>query len=109
LKSISCSLLDWSFTWGSNVWCPLKCTLHTRPINLVDTRKGEERYDTKGCVSLSWALLKRPPVVKPLDCFPVFYGAQRFITAFTRAIHFSLSWGRPIQSTPPFPPLHDPS
>jgi hypothetical protein len=49
----------------------------------------------------SWALLERPPVVKPLDSFPAFYGTRRFITAFTRAVHLSLSWARPIQSTPP--------
>jgi hypothetical protein len=51
----------------------------------------------------SWALLKRPPVVKPLDGFPAFYATRRFITAFTRALHLSLSWSRPIQSIPPHP------
>jgi hypothetical protein len=29
--------------------------------------------------------------------------SRRFITAFTRADHLSLSWARPIQSTPPHP------
>jgi hypothetical protein len=41
--------------------------------------------------------------VKPLDSFPAFYGTRRFITAFTRALHLSLSWTRPIQSTTPHP------
>jgi hypothetical protein len=39
--------------------------------------------------------------VKTLDSFPAFYGAWRFITDFTRALYWSLSWARPIQSTPP--------
>jgi hypothetical protein len=35
--------------------------------------------------------------------FPTFYGTQRFITAFTRARHLSLSWARSIQSITPHP------
>jgi hypothetical protein len=31
---------------------------------------------------------------------PALYGTRRFITTFTRALHFSLPWGSPIQSTP---------
>jgi hypothetical protein len=42
--------------------------------------------------------LKRPELLKK---FPAFYGTRRFITAFTRARHLSLSWARPIQSRPP--------
>jgi hypothetical protein len=49
----------------------------------------------------SWALLERPSLVQPLDSFPAFYGTRRFISAFTRALHLSLSWARPTQSTPP--------
>jgi hypothetical protein len=52
---------------------------------------------------LNWALLERPPVVKPLNSFPAFYGTLRFITAFARAHQLSLSWARPIQSTSPHP------
>jgi hypothetical protein len=37
------------------------------------------------------ALLERPPIVKPLDSFPAFYATRRFITAFTTALHYSLS------------------
>ena len=32
---------------------------------------------------------------------PAFYGARRFITVFTGALHLSLSWARSIQSMPP--------
>jgi hypothetical protein len=33
--------------------------------------------------SWSWALLEKPPVVKPLKNFPTFYGTRRFIIVFT--------------------------
>jgi hypothetical protein len=39
------------------------------------------------------------PVVQPLRSFPALYGTRRFITAFTRALHWSLFWARTIQST----------
>jgi hypothetical protein len=42
--------------------------------------------------------LKRPELLKK---FPTFYGTRRFITAFTRARHLSLSWATLIQSMPP--------
>jgi hypothetical protein len=35
--------------------------------------------------------------------FPAFYGTRRFITVFTRALHWSLSWARSIQSIPSHP------
>jgi hypothetical protein len=34
--------------------------------------------------------------------FPAIYWTRRFITTFTRALHLSLSWARPIQSTPSY-------
>jgi hypothetical protein len=46
----------------------------------------------------SWALLEKPPVVQPLKNFPTFYGTRRFITVFTRALHWSLSWARSIET-----------
>jgi hypothetical protein len=50
--------------------------------------------------SWSWALLEKPPIVQPLKNFPAFYGTRRFITAFTRALHWSLFWAKSIQSPP---------
>ena len=44
--------------------------------------------------------LKRPKLLKK---FPAFYGVRRFITAFTRGCHLSLSWAIFIQSMPPHP------
>jgi hypothetical protein len=48
--------------------------------------------------SWSWALLEKLPILRLLKNFPVFYGNQRFIIVFTRALHLSLSWARSIQS-----------
>jgi hypothetical protein len=45
--------------------------------------------------SWSWTLLEKPPNVQLLKNFPVFYGTRRFITALTRALHWSLSWWGP--------------
>ena len=35
--------------------------------------------------------------------FPAFYEIRRFITAFKRCRHLSLSWARSVQSMPPYP------
>jgi hypothetical protein len=51
----------------------------------------------------SWTLLEKPPVVQLLKNFPKFYGTRRFITVFTRALHWSLSWARWIYFIPPHP------
>jgi hypothetical protein len=51
----------------------------------------------------SWALPEKLPIVQPLKKFSAFYGTRRFITMFTRALHWSLSWARSIQSTTSHP------
>jgi NAD(P)-dependent dehydrogenase (short-subunit alcohol dehydrogenase family) len=38
------------------------------------------------------------PIMQLLKNFPAFYGTWNFITVFTRAHHWSLSWARSIQS-----------
>jgi hypothetical protein len=48
--------------------------------------------------SWSWAPLEKQPIVQLLRNFPAYYGTRRFITVFTRALHWSLSWARSIQS-----------
>jgi hypothetical protein len=55
--------------------------------------------------SWRWALLEKLPIVQPLKNFPAFYGTRRFITALTRALHWSLSWAKSIQSPPSHPVL----
>jgi hypothetical protein len=52
-----------------------------------------------------WALLEKPPVAQLFKNLRIFYGTRRFITVFTRALHWSLSWARWIQSIPPHPAL----
>jgi hypothetical protein len=48
-------------------------------------------------------LLERSPDVRTLDSFSASYGTRRFNTEFARALHLSLSWARPMQSTSPHP------
>jgi hypothetical protein len=63
-----------------------------------------ENYITQSLAhSWSWALFEKLLIVRPLKKFPAFYGTQRFITVFTRAIHWYLSWARSIQSIPSHP------
>jgi hypothetical protein len=47
-----------------------------------------------------WVLLEKPPVAQLLENFPTFYGTRRFITVFTRTLHWDLFWARSIQSIP---------
>jgi hypothetical protein len=51
----------------------------------------------------SSALLENPPFVHLLKNFPRFYGTRRFITVITRALHWSLSSARSMQSIPSHP------
>jgi hypothetical protein len=44
-----------------------------------------------------------PPVAQLLKNFRTFYRTRRFITVFTGALHWSLSWARSIQSILPHP------
>jgi hypothetical protein len=48
--------------------------------------------------SWTWAILEEPAFLQLLKNFPEFYGTLRFITVSTRALHWSLSWTRSIQS-----------
>jgi hypothetical protein len=49
----------------------------------------------------SRGLLEKLTVSQLIKKFPAFYGTRRFITAFTRARHLSLSWASSIQSMSP--------
>jgi hypothetical protein len=51
----------------------------------------------------NWLLLEKPRVAQPLKNFPKFYGTRIFITEFARALHWSQSWARSMQSTLPHP------
>jgi hypothetical protein len=47
--------------------------------------------------SWSWTLLEKLQLFKN---YPAFYGTRMYITVFIRALHWSLSWARSIQSIP---------
>jgi hypothetical protein len=51
----------------------------------------------------SRVLLEKLTGLQLVKNFPVFYGTGRFITAFTSALHLSLSWARSFQSIHPHP------
>jgi hypothetical protein len=46
------------------------------------------------------ALLQKQTIAQLVKKIPVIYGTRRFITAFTRTRHWSLSWARLFQPTP---------
>jgi hypothetical protein len=55
--------------------------------------------------SLTHSLMELSPSWEATNCeatknFPAFYGTRRFITVFTIALHWFLSWARSIQSHP---------
>jgi hypothetical protein len=52
-------------------------------------------------VTHSWSwVLEKLPIVQLLKNFPTFDETRRFITVFTRALHWSLSWARSIHPIP---------
>jgi len=52
---------------------------------------------------MSSVLQEKLTVAKLVKKCPAFYGTRRFITMFTLACHWSLSWTRWIQSTTFYP------
>jgi hypothetical protein len=67
---------------------------------LVTYRIYQELFEV---ASRSWALLEKPLLVQLLKNFPAFYRNRRFIVVFTRALLWSVSWDRSIQSVPNHP------
>ena len=51
-------------------------------------------------------LIEKPTGSQLVKKFSEFYGTRRFITAFTRARHLSISWSRPIQCPSHFLKIH---
>jgi hypothetical protein len=75
--------------------------MHTK-LQLETLREEPTSETRRRCDYLSpwnWALIKKPSVVQLLKNFEEFYWTRRFITVFTRVLHWSLSWARSIQST----------
>jgi hypothetical protein len=63
----------------------------------------EGRYGITALTPWSSVLLVKLTVSQPINKFSAFYGSRRFITAFTRARHLSLSWASSIQFIHPHP------
>jgi hypothetical protein len=72
--------LSIAFLWGSVYW--IYC--HDTPEDAILTSYGR--------------VLEKPPVVHLLKISPIFYGTRRFITVFTIARQWYLSWARWISS-----------
>jgi hypothetical protein len=58
---------------------------------------------THSLTAWSRVLFEKPTGSWLVKKFPTFYGARRFITAYTSARQLFLSWGSSIQSIPPRP------
>jgi hypothetical protein len=98
-----CYLLHASFSLGP-AETETKCSSETLVDFKRTTRRHipEDRTHNHRCENLksynhslthswSWALLEKLPIVQLLKNFPAFYWTRRFITAFTRALPWSLS------------------
>jgi hypothetical protein len=75
------------------LWCP----------PLYSTRTSMRvRYDIRHKLT-NFTLLEKLPLVQPVKRFVASFGTRKFITVFTRTLHWSigLSWARSIQSIPP--------
>jgi hypothetical protein len=109
-RTFSALNMEAAYSSKTSVWSTrLHCStvqktkdVHHRLISKIQNTCLKNKQRNK-LTLWSWALIKRPPVVKPIKNFPAFYAILRFNIAFTRALHLSPSWARPIQSTPPHP------
>ena len=69
-------------------------------IRRIQLKNNSETYTEQTLTGSSSKILPEKLTVSQLvKKFPQFYGTRRFITAFTRARHLSLSWARKTQST----------
>lgn len=101
LKSAADAVLTWLTcrAWSWMWYVTPKRETHSQLYSV--TTVNTIYIDMRALHMWSWTILGKPPVVQPLNKFPVFYGTLRFIIAFTRAIRWFWSLGRPIQSIPP--------
>jgi hypothetical protein len=74
-------------------------SLHLFEMCLQQTNKQTD-WLTDWLTAWSRIILEKLLVTLLVKRFPTFYGTWRFITIFTRAHHWSISWARWIQSTP---------
>jgi hypothetical protein len=73
--------------------------------------RGNARLILSSCYKLetnyltpwNWALLEKPPVAEATQELPKLYETRRFITVFTRALHWFLPSARSVQSISLYP------
>ena len=73
------------------------------PFFLSGEARFREIYQYLTCLLTLWSKVRLEKLTgsQSVKKFPAFYGTRRFITAFTRARHLSLSWASLIQSLTP--------
>jgi hypothetical protein len=78
-------------------------TATTTTTTTTATTTTTSTTTTTATTTTSWSrgLLEKLTDSQLVKKFPAFYGTRRFITAFTRARHLSLSWASSIQFMPP--------
>jgi len=104
--------LYWQIIYTST-YLPQACLVPDAIMNDADSAKLGVRMHTRTYCSrpnhlityllISWnkVLLEKLTSSQLVKKFPALYGKRRFIIAFTRARHLSLSWTSSIQSMPP--------
>jgi hypothetical protein len=78
--------------WGGDVENMSVCTTYGEQRKYICTILFHILQKKRQSVthSWSWTPLEKVQIVQPLKKFPEFYGTRRFITVFTRALHWSL-------------------
>jgi hypothetical protein len=92
------SLNDW--TYARRQLRFLFCVWYIRKF-ASRTSKSYSWHHAATVTPWSRGLLEKLTVYQLAKKCPAFYGTRKFITAFTRARHVSLSWASSIQSMPP--------
>jgi hypothetical protein len=84
--------------WKKRTWHVVNCWQVPHPYEMELRAKKNVLAKFHSLMELTFLL--KPPIVQLLKDFPEFYWTWRFITVFTRALHWSLSCVRSIQSMP---------
>jgi hypothetical protein len=76
----------------------------TMPTLRISHISNTQPRDQMLPMSMDSLELEMPPVVKPLDSFPAFYGTRRFIIVFTKTLLPApiLSQNNPVLTTPSY-------
>ena len=104
-----CGIVSKILLLGSFIFCSYSMALqanvaHNRQFaHVYEWQMTAQSHGPYFLIPKSRVLLEKPTGSQLVKKFPAFYGARRFITAFTSARRLSLSWARSIQSMPSHP------